>query len=219
MAQKNSNIRSINRIGRIMKILLRITQVFTILGFILIVGLMILVMWLPVDDVKIRSTFHVDVDYKTEDFQTDNSDLELNNKKHSFEIEDIVVKLYTKTHKTDGTMSTLSIDGDVDEISGNKLRLEVMKKLIAYALFLVASFIAITFGAKLAKALQVCETPFSEEVIKHLTRFGKSLIPLGIISLFTDLVSVGIIMPLLILLLFINLFKYGAELQKKAGGV
>ena len=218
MAQKNPNIRSINRIGKIMKILLRIGQVFTILGFICIAGLMILVMWLPIDDVKIRSSFHVDVDYKTEDFKTDDSDLQLNNKKHSFDIDDIAVKLYTKTHSIDGEMSTLSIDGDVDEISGNKLRFEVMKKLIIYELFLIASFIAITFGAKLAKALQQCETPFCDEVIKHLTRFGKSLIPLGIIALFTDLVSVGIIMPLLILLLFISLFKYGAELQKKAGG-
>jgi hypothetical protein len=219
MAQKNPNIRSINRIGKIMKILLRIGQVFTVLGFICIAGLMILVMWLPVDDVTIRSSFHVDVDYKTEDFKTDNSDLQLNNKKHSFDIEDIAVKLYTKTHSIDSEMSTLSIDGDVEEISGNKLRFEVMKELIIYELFLIASFIAITFGAKFSKALQLCETPFCDEVIKHLTRFGKSLIPLGIIALFTDLVSVGIIMPLLILLLFIRLFKYGAELQKKAGGV
>ena len=45
-----------------------------VLGFILLVGAIILVMWLPVDDVKIRSTFHIDVDYKTEDFKTDDSD-------------------------------------------------------------------------------------------------------------------------------------------------
>ena len=219
MAQKNSNIRSINRIGKIMKILLRIGQVFTVLGFILRVGAIILVMWLPVDDVKIRSTFHIDVDYKTEDFKTDDSDLQLNNKKHDLDIEDIAVKLYTKTQKIDKDMSTLSVDGDVEEISGNKLRVMLMKELIIYELYLIASFIAMSFGAKLAKALQKCETPFSDDVVKHLTRFGKSLIPLGIISLFTDLVSVGIIIPLLLLLLFINLFKYGAELQKKVGNM
>jgi len=216
--EKNKNIKNINRIGKIMKILLRICQVFTVIAFVAVAGLMILLAAVPLDSIKIRSSFHLDVDYKTSDFDTNNSDLQLNNKKHSFDIEGFAVKLYTKTHKADDVNSMLTVDGDVEEITGSELRLFAMKKLIVAELFIAAAFVALTFGAKLAKALQKCDTPFTDDIVTKLTRFGKSLIPLGIISLFTSGISTGIIIPLLLLFLFISLFKYGAELQKEADG-
>ncbi|MBR4628322.1 MAG: DUF2975 domain-containing protein [Ruminococcus sp.] len=216
--EKNKNVRNINRIGKIMKIILRISQVFMVIGFIAVAAGMIILMAVPIDDIRIRPSFHLDVDYNTEDFNSSSSDLKLNNKKYDFDIEGFAVDLYTKTHKIDNKMSTLSVDGDGEEITGSEIRLFVMKKLIVAELFLAAAFVALTFGAKLAKALQKCDTPFSDEIIMRLTRFGKSLIPLGIISLFTSGISTGIVIPLLMLFLFISLFKYGAELQKEADG-
>jgi len=214
--EKNKNIKNINRIGKIMKIILRICQVFSVIAFIAIAGVMVLLAAVPLDSIRIRPDFHVDVDYKTSDFDTDSSDLQLNNKKFNMDIEDIAVKIYTKTQKIDSTTSTLSVDGSTEEITGSELRLFVMKKLIIAELFTIASFIAFMFGAKLAKALQKCETPFTDDIIRKLTLFGKSLIPLGIISLFTSGINTSIIIPLLMLFLFISLFKYGAELQKAA---
>lgn len=214
--EKNKNIRNINRIGKIMKVLLRICQVFMVIGFIAVAAGMAVVMAVPIDDIRIRPELHIDVDYNTKDFDSSNSDLKLNNKKFDMDVEGFVVDIYTKTHKIDDKMSTLSVEGKSEEITGSEIRLFAMKKLIIAELFIAAAFVALTFGAKLAKALQKCETPFSDEIIMRLTRFGKSLIPLGIISLFTSGISTGIIIPLLLLFLFISLFKYGAELQKEA---
>ena len=217
--EKNQNVRNINRIGKIMKIILRICQVFTVIGFIAIAAAMIVLAVVPLDSIKIRPSFHIDVDYSTDDFNADVSDVSLDNKKHSFDIEKFAVDLYTKTQKIDSSTSTLSVDGDVEEITGNELRTMAMKKLIIAELFLIAAFIAFMFGAKLAKALQKCDTPFTDEIIMRLNRFGKSLIPLAVISLFTSGISTGIIIPLLLLFLFSSLFKYGAELQKDVDGI
>ena len=46
--------------------------------------------------------------------------------------------------------------------------------------------------------------------------FGKALIPLGVLSLLSGTTGIAIAFAVLILFLFVNLFKYGAELQKEA---
>lgn len=212
----NKNIRNINRIGKIMKIIMRIMQVFFVLGFIAIAAVIVFVMAAPLEDIRVRPSFHVDVDYNTKDFDSSNSDLKLNNKKFSTDIADFAFDIYTKTHKISNTTSTLTIDGDSEEITGKEIRSLVIKKLIISELFIAAAFVALMFGIKLAKAFQTCSTPFSDEIITKLTSFGKSLIPLGIVSLFTDGLGTGILIPLLLLFMFISLFKYGAELQKEA---
>ena len=217
--EKNKNIKNINRIGKIMKVLLRICQVFMVIGFIAVAAGMAVVMAVPIDDIRIRPELHIDVDYNTKDFDSSNSDLKLNNKKFDMDVEGFAVDIYTKTHKIDNKMSTLSVEGKSEEITGSEIRLFAMKKLIIAELFIAAAFVALTFGAKLAKALQKCDTPFSDEIVKKLVSFGKSLIPLGICSLLIGASGIDMAAVILVLFLFISLFKYGAHLQKSVDGM
>ena len=78
------------------------------------------------------------------------------------------------------------------------------------------------------KALKDCQTPFSENVIQKMERFGYSLIPLFAVSLINnavwqgwqELFSFSIKMDGLLSLVFVFLlvmvFKYGAMLQKES---
>lgn len=210
---KNPNVRNINTIGTIMKVILAIGKVLTIIGFICTIALSVLVMWLPVDDVTIRPTVHMDVEWDSDKLDEKLIDDTVDTE---WDIEDIAVRWYVKETDKGNGRELLSIDGEAEEITGEQIKWFVFKKLIISAVYLAALFVALLFGGKLAKALEKCDTPFSDEVIKKLVNFGKSLIPLGVFSVFVSSVGIGIAAVILMLLLFVSLFKYGAELQKQA---
>ncbi|MCR4594481.1 MAG: DUF2975 domain-containing protein, partial [Clostridiales bacterium] len=102
--------------------------------------------------------------------------------------------------------------------------------LVASFLFMGAVTVCIHFLDSLMKALKGCQTPFSADVIKRMTQFAYSLIPVVVfktisdglwsglgssseLSLSTDL---GIVMLAAVVFLLIAVFKYGAQLQQES---
>ena len=73
------------------------------------------------------------------------------------------------------------------------------------------------FAVRFSKTLEICNSPFEENVLADMKKLGISLIPFGIFTLVTTGVS-GLVLVLIIMLviLFINIFKYGAELQQES---
>jgi hypothetical protein len=106
--------------------------------------------------------------------------------------------------------------------SAGKMKYSHLKPLIVLGLFGMAVFctlvlIALIFGQKLAKALSVCDSPFEEKVIKAMMNFGKSLIPMAVFFvLLYGLSGVGTALAVLVVILFIQIFKYGAKLQQES---
>ena len=90
---KNPNVRNINTIGTIMKVILAIGKVLTIIGFICTIALSVLVMWLPVDDVTIRPTVHMDVEWDSDKLDEKLIDDTVDTE---WDIEDIAVRWYVK---------------------------------------------------------------------------------------------------------------------------
>ena len=137
-------------------------------------------------------------------------------------------------------------DSDFSEISvakkGNGLTVNVkagetvfsIKRIIVclvltFVMFGTAAFTAHTIKW-LMKALETCETPFCENVIRKMMLFANSLIPLIIMNTVCDgmwntlgkgseldlSVNLGSILLVAVLYLLVVVFKYGAQLQQES---
>lgn len=135
--------------------------------------------------------------------------LELN----SAQVED--GKVFCKTDEGVGILSLNSL--------GNVLLLAVVSLILA----VVSTF----FGHRFCKAIEKCESPFEDNVIKTMRQFAFSLLPWAIFSevpkyaissLFNNHVVVelefnfNVILTVLIILVLTVVFKYGAILQKES---
>ncbi len=213
MTQKNANIKNINTIGLIMRIAIIIARIFVGIAFVLTLLGCVLALWMPVKSVRIKPDVHIDIEY---DEPKDGEKLVEGSKTSKWNMDEISVKWYLKEKEAPAGKEALSIDGDVEEITGSQIKGFVFKKCLIATLFCAAMFVALLFGGKLAKTLEKCETPFSDDVIHKLVNFGKALIPLGVLALLTGTTGIPIAFGILIIFLFVSLFKYGAELQKEA---
>lgn len=88
--------------------------------------------------------------------------------------------------------------------------------LLTGAVVLVIFLFISIFGKKLAKALETCDSPFEEGVIKAMKRFAYSLIPLGIFYLTKGGISLTGIILVIAVIVFSLIFSYGAELQRES---
>ena len=87
--------------------------------------------------------------------------------------------------------------------------------LIALSLLILS--IIVIFGKKLAKALATCDSPFEDNVLKKMKSFGFSLIPWALYKLIVgNLGGITTVIFVLIVLLFISVFNYGAKLQRES---
>ena len=84
---------------------------------------------------------------------------------------------------------------------------------------------------KLMKSLEICETPFCDDVIRRMKNFGYSLIPFAVLRTVSESawnsllskdfdISLGVdltvVMVILVVFLLVMIFTYGAELQKQS---
>ena len=120
MTQKNANVKNINTIGLIMRIALIIARIFVGIAFVLTLLGCILSLWMPVESVRIRPSIHMDVEY---DEPKDGEKLVEGTKDAKWDIDEFSVKWYLKEKKAESGKEALSIDGEVEEITGSQIRL------------------------------------------------------------------------------------------------
>lgn len=103
--------------------------------------------------------------------------------------------------------------------------------LVMVLLAVVAVYVTMVFAGKLFKAIRDCETPFSEEVINRLNKLAYSFIPWIFLpsiaescieAIFTGSTNTSIsfnletLLFVLTIFALVNIFKYGAILQKES---
>ena len=232
---KNSNIKKINTAGLIGYIISIILIVCTITGMVAIGILTVGAATISKDNINVKVATDINV----------NSSGNFLNKLNSFIGIDGVKDLSTLTEDAkegiklgDKDLSEISVKEENGGLNINAKTNEItisMKKVIVS---LVLAFIflgAVTFALyrvkALMKSLKNCETPFAEDVIKKMTRFGTSLICVLVIKILfggfwstiatpgfrynlnIDLSSVLLVAVIYILII---VFKYGAGLQKES---
>ena len=122
----------------------------------------------------------------------------------------------------------LVIDAKIDEItiSMNK----IIVSLIATFVFLGAVTVSLYMVKALMKSLKNCESPFSEDVIKNMTRFAISLVCVIILEVICSgfwsslkaassyelSIDLGSILLVAVIYILVTVFKYGAKLQQES---
>ena len=214
--------RKINIFGKVAKIITTIIIVFLLVaeGFMLVGG--VIVAAVPKDSVTVDATIKADVNVNTGYFGYNGEEVSVNLGDHKIVIGS-VGSGDLKMNEKDGI---LNINGDFQNL---RFDLNDALLLIVYGIIHVAAIIvALYFFKALMKEFMICDSPFSDGVVRKMRNFAIALIPCvvvaqgmkkavdGIVSnSFTmdfDLTAAGFVIIIFVLTM---IFKYGTELQKE----
>ena len=108
----------------------------------------------------------------------------------------------------------------------------VSKACLVGLIYLTAVLVMLYFLGSLMKEFKRCDTPFSEGVIRKMTNFAWSLVPMAVLSGFSGRINVGslkafsadlsytinlsVMLVILVIFALVQVFKYGAALQQQA---
>lgn len=232
---KNENIKKINTMGKVCRILLIFPQIIMIVGFVCCIILAVFCAAIPKTDVitaegsasaQIRIKGDqipaallgdiLDLDEGDFDFDLDTAHngigfaIKNNDPAHNgikWEIE----------KNNDEKDVVYDLNGEFNVDNTRSLIWGIVKTFIIAACLCVVVYVALIFGRKLAKALAVCDSPFEESVIKSMKKFAFSLIPLALLQTYTNgAVSLTTIVVVIAMIIFSYIFSYGAELQRES---
>ena len=216
---KNQNVKKINTIGKVGRIIISIAIVFLIIGFVscIILGIGSLVFSTSASEmVKINGSGAASVEIGNLPFGI-SPDKVIKVDDFNFDMFGISMRLDDNENVSDGSMLIES------QIGIDDLKFEAGSLFIAFggvcfigALIIAAFTAAMFFARKLARTLEKCDSPFEADVIKAMKHFGISLIPWAVINCLSGVSVVMSILFVLIVLLFVYIFSYGAQLQQES---
>ena len=210
---KNENIKKINTVGKISKILAIITRITLLISATILIVIGICFLSVPSDAIQGYGTAQgqiiIDGDRIPENLvKVDQGDDHI--KLLGMKLAMIV------TETRNGSDRIVDINANAENITGAVIKLNFAVFFFGYAVFLIFVSIIFIFAQKLAAALEKCESPFEGNVIKALNKFAFSLIPICIIMLFLGAGCIPIAFVILFVVLICQCFKHGAELQKES---
>ena len=219
---ENSVKRKINVFGKVAKIITMIVIVFLLVaeGFMLVGGVIVAIV--PKDSVTVDASAAADVRVNTNYFGLDGEKVSVNiGGGHltlgEIDTGDLEVKNENGTMTVSGSFKDIHFDLN-----------DALKLIVCGMISLAAIIVALYFFRALMKQFMICDSPFSEGVVRKMRNFAIALIPCvivaegmkkaigGIVSnSFTmdfDLVSAGFVIIIFVLTM---IFKYGTQLQKE----
>ncbi len=223
---KNNNLKKINTIGKIARIiiiiaivLLSISLVTTVISGIASIGLAV-----DSEDVlKVDGNISAEISVNTEKIPSWFVDNELDDVINDIEsVEDLNFDMFgvkldmDKTEGEDGEI-VIKTEGEFTEFDGKYLFSGIPAALFGAAIVMALFMVGMVFAYKLAKAFEICKSPFEENVIKRMKYFGFSLIPWAIAECASKEWSmITAIILVICVLLFAYIFSYGANLQQES---
>lgn len=213
--EKNQNIKKINTLGKVCRILITITQVITIIGIIacIIVGIAVI----PLSAGELTISGNADAQIVVEEGSLFDEAIEIN----EISLDENILNTALKLIITDGGVingnRTYNIDAAIGNLNGGKIKFLFLVTLASGIIILALIFVILIFAKKLAAALENCNSPFEPAVLDAMKKFGYSLIPYAASKLLIGGLSfIGTAVPVIIVLMFIWIFRYGAELQQES---
>ena len=219
---ENSIKKKINVFGKVAKIITMIIIVCLLVaeGFMLVGG--IIVACVPKDSVTVDGAGTIDVNVNTEYFGLNGEQFYVNTGSGQIALGEVS----TGSLDVKNENGNLNVNGDVRQVHFD---LNDGMLMIVYGMVYVAALVvALFFFRALMKQFMVCNSPFSEEVVRKMRAFAIALIPCiatvqlmksalsakmnGSFQFEIDFISVAFVVIIFILTM---IFKYGTELQKE----
>lgn len=218
---KNANIKKINTLGKVSRILLIIMRVVCILGIVGCLIVSVAFLAVPKTDVitadgTVSAQIVVDCEQIPSIFSDDILDLDEND--IDFDFMGTGVKWLVEKNKV-GDDFIYDIQGTLDVDKSNAVIWGIVGAMAVGAVMCALMLIAVIFGGKFAKALEVCNSPFEANVLEAMKKFAFSLIPIGVLEILLngdEIVSLTTAFIVIVVIMFAFIFKYGAELQKES---
>lgn len=209
---KNETIGKINSIGKVSRIVARIAQVIAGIGAVVCLVAVIIFSCVPNDfahfDGRAEGKFSVDTTYGV--------DLETDIENDTINILGAELEVKVKENFED-KIQNLDIEFIADDVEGSSFKLLIVLSGVMGMLCSVALWVVMKFTVKLSKTLETCSSPFEENVLADMKKLGISLIPFGVVAFGISGVSgLALVLIIMVVLLFIHIFKYGAELQQES---
>lgn len=225
---KNENIMKINMLGKISRIILIIMKIALIIGIVGCLFASVVTLALPKDEVFTATgtaSAQITVDDSTKFFIT--SDIiniggikfSTMNKLQKYEDKWGIfgTDVNVKVDETESNGKVIyDITADLDAKNSKSIVFTMFLTCIIGAVFCAIMLVVVIFGGKLAKALETCESPFEDNVIKSIRNFAFSLIPLAVVYLSEGGINATAIVLIIAVIIFSYIFRYGAELQKES---
>ena len=211
---KDKNIRKINGLGKASRILLSIAFVIITVSIVVCIVLGIYFMTLPDDAVNVNADLGGKITVSSEVpenlIKVEEEDVDIGKG------ENHLVYKVTETKAEDGSR-VYDISLGLDKMAGIGFKFLCAGLMALAAVSMAFIAVIVIFGKRFAKALEKCDSPFEENVIKKMKAFGISMIPWAVFKLIIGTIG-GITTAIfvLVVLLFIAVFNYGAKLQKES---
>ena len=218
---ENANIKRINGLGKACRIISRIAMVFCIIGAVCLLGTLVFVRMIPTDRIRITGSADakIEMDFSGMPINEGNAEDIMNAEgvieNDKIKIDDFISLDY-EIVEVDENKAEINLKGDFSQLSKDEIIKEITTETVSAMLEVICMAIVFGFAASLAKAVEKCETPFTEEIITKMKKFGYSLIPLAVIGGVANGSLLSMALLVLVIIMVINIFAYGIQLQQQS---
>ena len=144
--EKNQNIRKINTLGKVCRILITITQVFTIIGIIVCIIVGIAAIPLPTGELTVSG--NADAQIVVEDGSLLDEVVEVSETSLDEKIFNTTLKLMIKDNGVIDGNRIYTIDAALDNLNGGKIKFLFLATLASGILILALVFVVLVFAKK-----------------------------------------------------------------------
>ncbi|MCM1314322.1 MAG: hypothetical protein NC205_09490 [Prevotella sp.] len=207
----------INTVGKYGRIVSKIMKGISLAcAIVLLVCTFIVCVFLPADSLKFDGTAQGRLSYNTEQRAIGFDDIE--NEHIKFMGAELKIDFVETADQTQENVNNIDISASAEKFTTKQFKAVVALAFSGAVLILVSIYVIFMFVVKLCKALEVCQSPFETDVLTAMKKLGYAFIPFGVVSIIFNGISsaLSIIMTLLVVLMFIYIFSYGAELQRES---
>ena len=211
---ENKNIKRINTIGKVSRVVIILFEIVIICGIVgaILAGSALLAM--PKDFITVNGNASAEIMIDTDKapLLLDADDFEELEGADNIDLDFLDVFLDVKVNEGENGVVAINANAGADNADTRIITLGAFVGAVLLGAILVVAI----FGYKLAKAFSTCTSPFEENVITRMKRFGYSLIPWAAITcLSSDSVSLTAVLFAVVVILITQIFSYGAKLQQE----
>lgn len=222
---KNSNVKTVNGIGKACRIICTIGMMICIIGSVLsLVGVGI-VAAIPTDIIKISGNAGADVTLTIDDPDSDffsvtgnnhglnitfnDKDFDISNDKIDF---DGIWSMDVEEVSEDGNTATYKLSGDLSEVDKKAIKRKAVISILEAFFSVTATAVVLFIAKNLFNEFAVCETPFTDAIVKKMKVLGWSFV--GYAALIG--LNLTVVVAALAVLMLAYVFAHGVELQKQS---
>lgn len=212
---KNENVVKINNLGKVSRILIIIAMIINMIAIVCLPILCIVLLMLPDNSIIITGSASARIIIDDEDLPK--YAIRIDEQDFDGKIFGTALKWIVTDEGTVDGKHEISINGGINDLTGKQLKSIALVLATCGEVILICLYIALVFAQKLARALEECNSPFEEEVLRRMKVFGIALAVWACaVVLINGISGIFAAFVVIVVLLFISVFKYGAQLQQQA---